>query len=76
MADSRHQCPSYKEQKTHSSCNSSTAKSLNIVHYMRDGEKIRARILSPGKPLDAAVTVTPTLEDSYMWLLRESTETG
>lgn len=50
-------------------------KSLNIVHHMRDGEKIRARILSPGKPLDAAVTVTPTLEDSYMWLLRESTET-
>ena len=40
-----------------------------VVHHMRDGEKIRARILSAEKPLEEAIPVVPTLEDSYMWLL-------
>ena len=40
-----------------------------VVHHMRDGERIRVRILSPVKPLDTAVEVVPNLEDSYMWLL-------
>jgi len=40
-----------------------------VVHHMRDGDKIRARILSAEKPLEEAIPVVPTLEDSYMWLL-------
>jgi len=40
-----------------------------VVHHLRDGNKIRARILSAEKPLEEAVPVVPTLEDSYMWLL-------
>jgi len=40
-----------------------------IVHHMRDGERIRVRILAGHEPLPGAVTVTPTLEDSYLWLL-------
>lgn len=40
-----------------------------VVHHLRDGEKIRARILSAEKPTEEANPVMPTLEDSYMWLL-------
>jgi len=40
-----------------------------IVHHMRDGDLIRVRILSDDRPLPEATEVTPTLEDSYLWLL-------
>jgi multidrug efflux pump subunit AcrB/ABC-type multidrug transport system ATPase subunit len=40
-----------------------------VVHHLRDGAKIRARILSAAKPLPDAQPVVPTLEDSYIWLL-------
>lgn len=40
-----------------------------IVHHMRDGESIRVRILADEQPLPEAEAVTPTLEDSYLWLL-------
>ena len=40
-----------------------------IIHHIRDGNLIRVRILAAHKPLEAAIPVTPTLEDSYMWLL-------
>jgi hypothetical protein len=40
-----------------------------IVHHMRDGEKIRVRLLSADQPLPDAEAVTPTLEDAYLWLL-------
>ncbi len=40
-----------------------------IVHHMRDGDLIRVRILSDNKPLPEAITVVPSLEDSYLWLL-------
>lgn len=43
--------------------------SHKVVHHMRDGDKIRARILSAEKPFEEAIPVVPTLEDSYMWLL-------
>ena len=43
--------------------------SMRIVHHMRDGDAIRLRLLSRQRPLPAATTVTPTLEDSYLWLL-------
>ena len=44
-------------------------KTHKVVHHMRDGDRIRVRILSAAKPLDAALAVVPNLEDSYMWLL-------
>ena len=40
-----------------------------VVHHMRDGDRIRVRILSAVKPLETALEVVPNLEDSYMWLL-------
>ena len=40
-----------------------------VVHHLRDGLRIRARILSAIRPTDDAQPVVPTLEDSYMWLL-------
>jgi ABC-type multidrug transport system ATPase subunit len=44
---------------------------MTIVHHMRDGERIRVRILAAEQPLDTAIPVTPSLEDSYLWLLRK-----
>ncbi len=41
----------------------------NIIHHIKIGDKIRIRLLSEKKPLDEAISVTPTLEDSYLWLL-------
>jgi hypothetical protein len=38
---------------------------------MHDGELIRVRILAREKPLKDAIPVTPTLEDSYMWLISQ-----
>ena len=43
--------------------------SVRIVHHMRDGDDIRVRILGQDQPLPRAEPVTPTLEDSYLWLL-------
>jgi ABC-type multidrug transport system ATPase subunit len=40
-----------------------------VVHHLRDGNRIRARILSAKRPAEDAQPVVPTLEDSYMWLL-------
>ncbi len=42
---------------------------MKIVHHMRDGDDIRIRLISKTKPDENAVPVTPTLEDSYLWLL-------
>lgn len=42
-----------------------------IVHHMRDGDSIRVRILADQQPLPEAEAVTPTLEDSYLWLLEK-----
>jgi multidrug efflux pump subunit AcrB/ABC-type multidrug transport system ATPase subunit len=44
-------------------------RSFKVVHHMRDGERIRVRILSPVRPIASAIEVVPNLEDSYMWLL-------
>lgn len=44
-------------------------KTHKVVHHMRDGDRIRVRILSAAKPLETALAVVPNLEDSYMWLL-------
>ena len=49
----------------------SLRKDGRVVHHMRDGEVIRVRLLDRQQPLPEAVAVTPTLEDSYLLLLRE-----
>lgn len=41
-----------------------------VVHHMSDGENIRLRVVSESSPSEAAVNVTPSLEDAYLWLLR------
>jgi hypothetical protein len=38
---------------------------------MQDGAIIRVRILAEEPPLPAAEQVAPTLEDSYLWLLKD-----
>ncbi|OQX95646.1 ABC transporter ATP-binding protein [candidate division KSB1 bacterium 4572_119] len=43
-----------------------------IIHHMRDGEKIRVRVLSEDKPVPEAKSARPTLEDAYLWLLRKT----
>jgi ABC-type multidrug transport system ATPase subunit len=40
-----------------------------VVHHMRDGKKIRVRLLADHKPLPEAIPVRPLLEDSYLWML-------
>ena len=44
---------------------------FKIIYHMRDGENIRARCLSETRPVSEAIEVSPTLEDSYLWLLRK-----
>jgi ABC-type multidrug transport system ATPase subunit len=44
-------------------------KTENIVHHMRMADFVRVRFLSKDKPVPDAVLVTPTLEDSYIWLI-------
>jgi ABC-type multidrug transport system ATPase subunit len=46
-------------------------KEYMVVHHMREGERIRIRCLSKKQPAANAQTVSPTLEDAYLWLLRE-----
>ncbi len=40
-----------------------------VVHHMRDGQKIRARIVAASKPREEAIAATPLLEDAYLWML-------
>ncbi len=40
-----------------------------IVHHMRNGDKIRVRLLADEKPAEDAVQATPLLEDAYLWML-------
>jgi len=47
-------------------------KELQVVHHMREGEKIRMRCISETRPLKGAKSVEPTLEDAYLWLLQGS----
>ncbi len=47
------------------------SKQLMVVHHMRDGERIRVRALSQESPVDGAISVNPTLEDAYLWLLKK-----
>ncbi|MFH1570311.1 MAG: efflux RND transporter permease subunit [Gemmatimonadota bacterium] len=42
-----------------------------IVHHLRDGDRIRVRLLAAERPLAEARPVVPTLEDAYLWLLEK-----
>lgn len=42
-----------------------------IVHHMRIEDKVRVRCISAEQPADDAIPVRPTLEDSYLWLLKK-----
>jgi ABC-type multidrug transport system ATPase subunit len=45
---------------------------LTVTHHMNQGENVRLRCLSSEKPDERAVEVTAVLEDSYLWLLKET----
>jgi len=45
---------------------------FQVVHHIRDGEQIRVRCMAKEKPTLDAKVVRPTLEDAYLWLLRQS----
>jgi hypothetical protein len=38
---------------------------------MSEGENVRVRCISENQPHEYAVSVTPNLEDAYLWLLRK-----
>lgn len=42
-----------------------------VVHHMSEGTNIRLRCISEDKPWDNAISVSPNLEDAYLWLLRK-----
>ena len=44
---------------------------INVIHHTRLENEIRVRVLSSEKPIDGAIVVNPTLEDSYLWLLKK-----
>jgi multidrug efflux pump subunit AcrB/ABC-type multidrug transport system ATPase subunit len=42
-----------------------------VVHHMSEKENVRVRCISEDKPHQDAISVTPNLEDAYLWLLRK-----
>ncbi len=42
-----------------------------VVHHMSDGENVRVRVISELSPMEGAISVSPSLEDAYLWLLRK-----
>jgi ABC-type multidrug transport system ATPase subunit len=42
-----------------------------VVHHMRVEDSVRVRCIAAESPADDAITVQPTLEDSYLWLLKK-----
>ncbi len=42
-----------------------------IVHHMRDGRKIRVRLLADEQPIPEAIPVQPLLEDAYLWMIKK-----
>lgn len=43
---------------------------FQVVHHIGTGKNVRVRVLSEVKPVESAVCVSSSLEDSYLWLLR------
>ncbi|MFY0653054.1 MAG: efflux RND transporter permease subunit [Cyclobacteriaceae bacterium] len=46
-------------------------RSYQVVHHMREGDQIKVKCLARDRPMDSAVRTTATLEDSYLWLLKD-----
>jgi multidrug efflux pump subunit AcrB/ABC-type multidrug transport system ATPase subunit len=42
-----------------------------VVHHMSEGSNVRVRCISEERPHEDAISVTPNLEDAYLWLLRK-----
>ena len=49
----------------------SLRKELRVIHHMRDGDNIRMRCLADSQPSPDAKEIRPTLEDAYLYLLRD-----
>jgi multidrug efflux pump subunit AcrB/ABC-type multidrug transport system ATPase subunit len=47
-----------------------------VVHHMSEGTSVRVRCISDEQPHDEAISVTPNLEDAYLWLLRKKVRTA
>ncbi|MCD6332614.1 MAG: efflux RND transporter permease subunit [Bacteroidales bacterium] len=47
------------------------SKQYKIVHHMREGSKIRVRLLADQPPKPDAIPVQPLLEDAYLWMLKK-----
>ncbi len=45
-----------------------------VIHHMRDGDRVRVRCISEQQPFEDAVEEHPMLEDAYLWLLKTSKE--
>ncbi len=45
-------------------------KQFQVVHHIGTGATVRVRVLSNDKPVEDAESVHSSLEDSYLWLLR------
>ncbi|TLX78312.1 ATP-binding cassette domain-containing protein [Labilibacter sediminis] len=45
-------------------------KEYQVVHHIGVGSHVRVRVLSSDQPNESAVKVSSSLEDSYLWLLR------
>ncbi len=44
------------------------SKQFKAINHLRDGDKIRMRVLAQDKPCEDAVALDPNLEDAYLWL--------
>ena len=44
---------------------------MKIIHHMNEGDRIKVRCLAENAPAPDAIQVTPNLEDSYLWLMRD-----
>jgi ABC-type multidrug transport system ATPase subunit len=47
-----------------------------VVHHMSEGKNVRVRCISENQPHEYAISVTPNLEDAYLWLLRKKFRTA
>lgn len=47
-----------------------------VVHHMSDGDNVRVRVISENSPREGAISVSPSLEDAYLWLLRRKDYEG
>jgi multidrug efflux pump subunit AcrB/ABC-type multidrug transport system ATPase subunit len=47
-------------------------KKYQVVHHIGMADKVKVRVLSNEQPVEGAVQVSSSLEDSYLWLLRNN----